>query len=143
MRHLCFKQLLYILSWLTFISCIVTAIFLPDIVSSYISEQVVEITIFLYLTLIPFFPLLWSVIQMSQMLRVGEPFSNMSLVQLKRISIFASIDCLIYIGGMIYFQQFIYVLMIVVTLLVSLLAMIISELVKNGIMLKEEAELTI
>lgn len=143
MKKLSFKQGLYILAWITFISCMIVVILLPHIVSLYLPNQVFEIVLFIYLTLIPFFPLLWSVIKMSDMLKEDKPFSNLSLVQLKRISICAFIDCLLYIGGALYFKQFIYVLMIFVTLLVSLISVIISELVKNGIVLKEENELTI
>lgn len=143
MKKLSFKQGLYILAWITFISCMIVVILLPHIVSLYLPNQVFEIVLFIYLTLIPFFPLLWSVIKMSAMLKEDKPFSNLSLVQLKRISICAFIDCLLYIGEALYFKQFIYVLMIFVTLLVSLISVIISELVKNGIVLKEENELTI
>lgn len=143
MKFFSFKDGLYIFSWVTFISCIIAGIFLPRIISVAVPNQVMELTIFLYLTLIPFFPLLWSVIKMSQMLRDEEPFSELSLFHLKRVSVCAFLDVLLYVGGIIYFKQFVYCLMLVVTLLVSLIGLIILELIKNGIALKEENELTI
>ena len=143
------KKVIFIVAIMSFIITIVAAVFLPRLVIWYgenVSEYLMDSSIltFLYITMIPFLAILIEVIKLSKALVDGLAFNKKSIKSLKVINISAFIDFIIYlIATAFIYRNLVCLVITVATFMVFMISIIVLELVKNGIELQEEVDLTV
>lgn len=143
------KKVIFIVAIMSFIITIVAAVFLPRLVIWYgenVREYLMDSSIltFLYITMIPFLVILIEVIKLSKALVDGLAFNKKSIKSLKVINISAFIDFIIYlIATAFIYRNLVCLVITVATFMVFMISIIVLELVKNGIELQEEVDLTV
>jgi len=149
LKKVLFKKLIYIISVLSVAITVVAGFTLPMLVNWY-SKNVINseihfsTTMFLYLTFIPFLIILMSVMKLSKKLLQGKPFCEESINKLKIISICAFIDFVVYLVGTLFiYRNLLCFILTIATMMVFIISSVVMELIKNGIELKEEIDLTI
>lgn len=143
------KKAIFIVAIMSFIITIVAAVFLPKLVIWYgknVSGYLIDSSIltFLYITMLPFLVILIEVVKLSKALVDGLAFNKKSIKSLKVINISAFIDFMIYLIATAFIYRNLTCLVITVaTFMVFMISIIVLELVKNGIELQEEVDLTV
>ncbi len=149
MKNNIFRKILYMLSVLAVCITGVGAIWIPSITKwYYLNFTTIEeprfISIFLFITVIPFLLLLIEVMKLSKSL-LNDTYLNINtLKRLKRISIYSLIEFIIYlIAIIVIYHNLVFIVVTIATLMVFMITSVIRELIVKGIELKEEIDLTI
>lgn len=149
MKNMVFRKVLYGISILALIGTIGGSILLPYLGNWYLNSRSlgnvsVATLIFIYTTIVPFLLILFSVIKLSKNLMKDNSFLRENLNALKIISICSFIDFIIYLIGTIFiFKNLVCFVLTFATLMVFIISYVIKELIKNGIEIKDENDLTI
>lgn len=149
MKNMGFRKMLYVISIISFIATILMSVALPYVANWYLNavnggKVSIGTLVFIYLTIIPFLVILFSVIKLCRNLAKDNSFSEENLHGLKVIGICAFIDFIIYLAGTVFiFRNLVCFVLSFATLMVFVLSFAIRELIKNGIEIKEEINLTI
>lgn len=129
---------------------ILVVISLPFLVDQYGKLWGIETTntlvlkVFLYLTAIPFIVLLVKAKKLCHNILRADPFCQSSVEALNLISISAFIDFLLYaIGTIVVFKNLLAFTIMIAAFMVGLVSLILEQLVKNAIEIKQENDLTI
>jgi hypothetical protein len=145
-----FAKLLNMLVTLILILLIITFFTLPFLVDQYMKIEEVQITntftlkLFLYMTAIPFFVLLVMVKKLCKNILQNQVFSLSSITALNRISVCAFVDfCLYIIGTFMILRNLLSLTLMIAAFMIGLVGLILAQLMKIAIELKEENELTI
>jgi hypothetical protein len=102
------------------------------------------LTIFLYITAVPFFVLLMKVKKLCKNLLNNEPFTMSSIKALNMISICAFSDFVLYAIGTISILKNLFSLTLMVSaFMIGLVGLLLSHLVKDAMEIKEENDYTI
>ena len=149
MKNKVLKKAIFIVAIMSFITTIVAAVFLPKLViwygenaGGYLKDS--SILTFLYITVIPFLAILIEVIKLSKALVDGLAFNKKSIKSLKVINISSFIEFIIYlIATAFIYRNLVCLVITVATFMVFMISIIVLELVKNGIELQEEVDLTV
>lgn len=149
MKNMVFRKVLYGISILALIGTIGGSILLPYLANYYLSSRSLDnvsiaTLIFIYTTIVPFLLILCSVIKLSKNLMKDDSFLRENLNELKVITICSFVDFIIYlIGTTFIFKNLVCFVLTFATLMVFIISYVIKELIKNGIEIKEENDLTI
>lgn len=146
----------FLIKFMNFLILILTVIMmlvviiLPFLVEQYVKFWGVEVSnifvlkIFLYLTAIPFIVLLLKAKKLCNNILRSDPFCQSSVVALNVISISAFIDFLLYaIGTIVIFKNLLALTLMIAAFMVGLVSLILVQLVKVAIEIKQENDLTI
>ena len=127
-----------------------TVVTLPFLVDQYErfwgleSSDSLLLKVFLYLTAIPFIVLLLKAKQLCNNILQADPFCQSSVTALNFISISAFIDFLLYaIGTIVIFKNLLALTLMVAAFMVGLVSLLLAQLVKIAIQIKQENDLTI
>jgi hypothetical protein len=143
-------KLLNVLVTIFLVLVVITFFTLPLVVDKYIEIAGVQgpstfsLKIFLYLTAIPFFVLLVMVKKLCKNVLQNQVFSVSTVKLLNVISICAFVDFLLYtIGTFIILRNLFSLTLMVAAFMIGLVSLILSQLIKLAIAIKEENDLTI
>jgi hypothetical protein len=102
------------------------------------------LTIFMYVTAVPFFILLMKVKKLCKNLLENEPFTKSSIKALNMISICAFSDFVLYaIGTISILKNVLSLTLMVAAFMIGLVSLLLSHLVKDAMEIKEENDYTI
>lgn len=123
---------------------------LPFLVNQYSNFWGIEtsnsflLKVFLYLTAAPFIVLLLKVKKLCNNIVKTEAFSQSSVTALNLISASAFVDFLLYaIGTIVIFKNLLALILMIAAFMVGLVSLILAQLVKMAIEIKQENDLTI
>lgn len=143
-------KLINLLVILFIILMVSTLIMLPFIVDKYTEltgtqiQNVLFLKVFLYLTAIPFAILLFMAKKLFKNILCKDPFCTSSITALNVISICAFIDFLLYaIGTIIILKNLLSLTLMVAAFMVGLTSVVLSQLVRTTMEMKQENDLTI
>jgi hypothetical protein len=143
-------KLLNMLVTLFLILLIITFFTLPFLVDEYMKTEGVQLTspfalkLFLYLTAFPFFTLLVMVKKLCKNVLQNQAFSRSSITALNCISVCAFIDFFLYIiGTFIFLRNLLSLTLMIAAFMIGLVGLILAQLMKIALELKEENDLTI
>lgn len=149
MKNNIFRKILYILSILAVCITSIGGVCIPWITRwYYLNFTTIEkprfISVFLFITVIPFLLLLIEVMKLSKSL-LNDTYLNINtLKRLKRISIYSLAEFIIYLIAIIFmYHDLVFIVVTIATLMVFMITSVIRELISKGIELKEEIDLTI
>ena len=108
-----------------------------------ILEYFFQCLVFIYLSAIPMFILVWQFIKLFDSLKLNTPFIEENVKRLKTASKLCGIIAVVYLVG-IFFLRSIFALVIIGVFLVAWIGLyVLSELFKQAVEFKEENDLTI
>jgi hypothetical protein len=123
---------------------------LPFIVDKYLGiagsqiQNTLLLKIFLYMSAVPFMVLLVMIKKLVNNIFKKIPFSRSSILALNVISICAFVDFLLYaIGTIIIIKNLLSLILTIAAFMVGLTSLILSQLVRYAMELKQENDLTI
>lgn len=103
-----------------------------------------SLKIFLYATAIPFFILLFMVKRLCKSVLQNRAFSPSSITSLNIISICAFVDCFLYVIGTFWIlRNLLSLTLMVAAFMIGLVGLVLAQLMKTAVELKEENDLTI
>lgn len=149
MKNILFRKILYVISVLSVLITIIGGCFVSGLTEWYYDNftnlDVPQfIVIFLYITIVPFLFILIEVMRLSKSLLKDSYLNKETIVRLKRISIYAFVEFIIYlISTTFLYRNLVFFVITIATLMVFMITSVIKELVSTGIELKEENDLTI
>lgn len=149
MKNKIFRKILYIMSALSVCITVIGGICIPWITEWYYlyfanGEAPKFMSVFLFITIIPFLLLLIEVMKLSKSLLNDTYLNKDTLKRLKRISIYSLIEFFIYLFNIIFmYRNLVFIVVTIATLMVFMITSVIRELIVKGIELKEENDLTI
>jgi hypothetical protein len=107
-------------------------------------NPVLVLTIFMYVTAVPFFVLLMKMKKLCKNLLKNEPFTISSIKALNMISICAFSDFVLYtIGTISILKNLLSLTLMVAAFMIGLVSLLFSHLVKDAMEIKEENDYTI
>lgn len=143
-------KLLHLLVTFFLVLLVLTLITLPFLVNKYVesvgilSSRAMQLTVFLYLTGIPFLVLLVMVKKLCKNVLQNKAFSLNSITCLHVSSISALVDGLIYAAGTFtVFRNLLSLTLMVAAFMICLVSLLLAQLMKVAIKIKEENDLTI
>lgn len=143
MKQSPFGKTLYTLSFISIIITIATGIFLPyltSIYSDYIGQPFKFSTvIFIWLTIGPFLIILLSV---NNLVR-NQPFQKTTIKYLKIILYSSTMEIFLYCIGLIIYKNLLCFVILCGTIMIFLISAAILEIIRHGIQLQEDNDLTI
>lgn len=129
---------------------LLTLLTLPYLIKEYTTfsgtqiEHTFQLTVFLYLTAIPFFIILILAKRLCKNILRQKPFSESSLIFLKIISLSAFTDALFYIfGTLMILRNLLSLTLMIAAFMLGLVSLILARLVEVAIEINRENELTI
>lgn len=149
MKNILFRKILYIVAVLSVLTTIIGGCFIPSITKWYYNNftnlDVPQfMVVFLYITIIPFLLILIEVMKLSKSLLKDSYLNKETIYRLKRISIYAFVEFIIYlIATTFVYSNLVFFVITIATLMIFMITAVIKELVSTGIELKEENDLTI
>lgn len=129
---------------------VITFLTLPYLIDQYmafagaLTSGTLLLKLFLYVTAIPFFVLLVMVKKCCKNVLQHEAFSMSSIKSLHVISICAFLDALLYtIGTFVILRNLLSLTLMIAAFMIGLVSLLIAQLMKMAVNIKEENDLTI
>ncbi|MCH5585140.1 DUF2975 domain-containing protein [Shimazuella sp. AN120528] len=150
MRNIFWTKFLNFLIMLLIVLLAVALLILPFLVQQYVDRMgmhltnTLYITVFLYLTAIPFFILLIMLRRLCKNVLEKKPFILSSIRALNVISICAFVDFLLYAMGTFFLlKNLLSLTLMIAAFMIGLVSLILAQLFQTMMKIKQENDLTI